>query len=185
MFCHKSGGFATCFNFLRFGSLTSVSRIIALEGQGQGPTDLNAFVSSFQKAWTSIINDEPLTCLKTSTQYEPTWSQPCAAIIDVCKRNPSHENVFTLSMVVLCHRSVRTRPRTQPSWHQTHQLVRISMLSFFAMFERDLLATAEAEATRTGKRFDVVASGVSWITTWRASYLSDLDDIVAADAVQG
>ena len=59
------------------------------------------------------------------------------------------------------------------------------MLSFFAIFERDLLAAAEEEAARTGKPFHIVASGVSFITTKRHLGPSDLDEFVDADAVEG
>ncbi|PIL36221.1 hypothetical protein GSI_01882 [Ganoderma sinense ZZ0214-1] len=118
-------------------------RIIALEGQGNGPMDLNAFVSSFQKAWTSVIKDEPLTCLKTGTKFEPVWSQPCATIIDL----------FAIGAFdhVREHNPHGTK---LVSWYAS------STLSFFAIFERDLLATAEAEAARTGKPFNIVASGL-------------------------
>ncbi|KAI1794170.1 UDP-Glycosyltransferase/glycogen phosphorylase [Ganoderma leucocontextum] len=116
-------------------------RIIALEGQGHNPMDLSALVSSFQKAWTKIINDEPLTCLKTGTQYEPIWGQPCAAIIDLFAigafEHAREHNPHGIKLI---------------SWYAS------SMLSFFTIFERDLLPTAEAEAARTGKPFDVVAS---------------------------
>lgn len=104
MFCRVSGD-SIHFDFLPFRCLTGKSRIIALESQGQGPMDLNAFVTSFQKAWTSIINDEPLTCTKTGTQYEPVWGQPCAAIIDVCEQG-FRMKLFLIKHVVVCDRSV-------------------------------------------------------------------------------
>ncbi|KAM5530978.1 hypothetical protein V8D89_015360 [Ganoderma adspersum] len=118
-------------------------RVIALEGQGNGPMDLHVFVSSFQKTWTSIINDEPLTCLKTGTQYEPTWGQPCATVIDLFAIG-AFEHV----------REHNPHGAKLVSWYAS------SMLSFFAIFERDLLASVEEEAARTGKPFNIVASGM-------------------------
>ena len=57
-------------------------RLIAIRSEGQNPLDMQAFVAVFPGVYRALVDEEPITCIKTGRTL-PGVSAPNAAILDV------------------------------------------------------------------------------------------------------
>ena len=57
-------------------------RLVAIRSEGQNPLDMQVFVAAFPEAYRALVDEKPITCIKTG-KILPGVPAPNAAILDV------------------------------------------------------------------------------------------------------
>ncbi|KAI0780038.1 UDP-Glycosyltransferase/glycogen phosphorylase [Fomes fomentarius] len=119
--------------------LLSRIRVISVP-QSTVAHDTTASEASFAEAWGQIINDAPIVCVKTGTQFEPHPVRPTAVVVDVF-HNKSFDAVKRLG----------------PETVKVYVWLPSSSLVIGRLSRGNPEPLIRAEAERRGLPFDVVA----------------------------